>query len=213
MAWTRKSGRQSSSQQATTRSGCQRVTSRAMVSRKPRTALIGVPSGAVIFSGRAKKDRKYIAAESRSRSGPGWSLMAWILPDPPTGAAASPARVGHERGELLLLALDLLAGRLGGGARLGEGVLLHRGGQSAHLGVHLPARLGPAEVEVDEGVGEQLGDRQARVPLAVSRNGVPGGHVGAGAGEHVGIGLLVVLPSGARVDVGGVELPVLVGAV
>ena len=49
----RQAGRQSLSQHATTVSGEWRSTSRAAVVRKPRMALCGRPSGAVIFSGSA----------------------------------------------------------------------------------------------------------------------------------------------------------------
>nr|WP_183594722.1 Lrp/AsnC family transcriptional regulator [Nocardioides soli] len=45
-----------------------------MKSRKPRTALTGVPSGAAI-SGTPKKARKYIEAESRSISRPAWESV------------------------------------------------------------------------------------------------------------------------------------------
>ena len=48
---TRKAGRQSASMQATSRAGCRARTSRAIMSSSPRTALTGVPSGAVIVSG------------------------------------------------------------------------------------------------------------------------------------------------------------------
>ena len=50
-ASTRNAGRQSSSQQATSRSGPCVVSSRAVMSRKPRTALIGRPSGVVTLVG------------------------------------------------------------------------------------------------------------------------------------------------------------------
>ena len=69
---TRHAGRQSSSQQQTMRSGSRSVTSRVMKSSSPRTALTGVPSGAVIESGTPKKARKYSEAVSSSINlGPG----------------------------------------------------------------------------------------------------------------------------------------------
>ena len=66
---TRHWGRQSSSQQQTRSVGWYSPTSRAIMSSSPRTALTGVPSGAVI-SGTPKKARKYIEAVSRSISRP-----------------------------------------------------------------------------------------------------------------------------------------------
>jgi hypothetical protein len=48
---TRNAGRQSASRQATSRSGVRPLTSRAIVSSRPRIALTGVPSGAVTVSG------------------------------------------------------------------------------------------------------------------------------------------------------------------
>src|SRR4051794_27309214 len=66
---TRQAGRQSLSQQQTSPSGSYCVTSREMKSMKPRTALTGVPSAALI-SGTPKKARKYIDAESRSINRP-----------------------------------------------------------------------------------------------------------------------------------------------
>ena len=65
-AATRKAGRQSSSQQATSRVGEWAVSSRAVMSRKPRTALIGRPSGDVMDVGTPKKARKYRDAASSS---------------------------------------------------------------------------------------------------------------------------------------------------
>ena len=50
-AATRNAGRQSASIQATSRSGCRARTSRVIMSSSPRTALTGVPSGAVRVSG------------------------------------------------------------------------------------------------------------------------------------------------------------------
>jgi len=50
-ASTRKAGRQSRSRQATSLPGRRSVISRATMSVNPRTALTGVPSGAVIDSG------------------------------------------------------------------------------------------------------------------------------------------------------------------
>ena len=66
IAATRNSGRQSSSQQQTSRVGRWSVTSRAMKSSNPRTALTGVPSGAVTDSGIPKNARKYSDAVSSS---------------------------------------------------------------------------------------------------------------------------------------------------
>ena len=51
MAATRNSGRQSASRQATSRAGRTSLTSRVIVSSRPRTAFTGVPSGAVTVSG------------------------------------------------------------------------------------------------------------------------------------------------------------------
>ena len=67
---TRHCGRQSSSQQQTRSVGWYSPTRRAFMSRSPRTALTGVPSGAEI-SGTPKNARKYIDAVSRSMSRPG----------------------------------------------------------------------------------------------------------------------------------------------
>ncbi len=50
-ASTRNAGRQSASIAATSRRGPRSATSRAMKSSRPRTALTGVPSGAVMVSG------------------------------------------------------------------------------------------------------------------------------------------------------------------
>ena len=66
---TRHCGRQSSSQQQTRSVGWYSPTSLAIMSRSPRTALTGVPSGAAI-SGTPKKARKYMEAVSRSISRP-----------------------------------------------------------------------------------------------------------------------------------------------
>ena len=57
IASTRKAGRQSSSQQATSSVGRYAVTRVAIMSRNPRTALTGVPSGAVTDSGTPKYAR------------------------------------------------------------------------------------------------------------------------------------------------------------
>ena len=51
IAATRNAGRQEASMHAISRVGCRARTSRAIMSRKPLTALTGVPSGAVIVSG------------------------------------------------------------------------------------------------------------------------------------------------------------------
>ena len=50
-AFTRNAGRQSRSRHATSRPGRRSVSSRETMSQNPRTALTGVPSGAVIDSG------------------------------------------------------------------------------------------------------------------------------------------------------------------
>ena len=70
IASTRKAGRQSASMAATSRLGLRSLTSRAMKSSRPRTALIGEPSGAVIVSGTPKKARKYSDGVSSSSSLP-----------------------------------------------------------------------------------------------------------------------------------------------
>src|SRR5580704_4156790 len=69
-AATRKAGRQSASQHATSRAGCRARTSRVIMSSSPRTALTGVPSGARTVSGTPKNARKYSEAESSSISEP-----------------------------------------------------------------------------------------------------------------------------------------------
>ena len=68
IAATRNAGRQSSSQQATSRVGRWSTTSRAIMSSSPRTALTGVPSGARTESGTPKNARKYSEALSSSSS-------------------------------------------------------------------------------------------------------------------------------------------------
>ena len=57
-ASTRKRGRQSRSRQATSRSGRRSRTRKATLSRKPRIAFTGVPSGAVTDSGTPWNARK-----------------------------------------------------------------------------------------------------------------------------------------------------------
>src|SRR6516162_7634115 len=69
-AATRKAGRQSASQHATSRAGCRARTSRVIMSSSPRTALTGVPSGARTVSGTPKNARKYSEAVSSSMSEP-----------------------------------------------------------------------------------------------------------------------------------------------
>src|SRR5580704_13889467 len=69
-AATRKAGRQSASQHATSRVGCRARTSRVIMSSSPRTALTGVPSGARTVSGTPKNARKYSEAESSNISEP-----------------------------------------------------------------------------------------------------------------------------------------------
>src|SRR3954471_14730286 len=69
MRSTRHCGRQSSSRHTTRRLGRSRVMTVATASRKPRTALTGLPSGAVIEEGTPKKERNHMLAPSSSNTG------------------------------------------------------------------------------------------------------------------------------------------------
>ena len=58
--------------------------------------------------------------------------------------------------------------------------------------------------------GEQIADQvQARRALVVGLDDVPGTRVGVGVGEHAVLGLGVVDPAGAGLEVRGAELPAL----
>src|SRR3954462_1296288 len=99
-AATRNAGRQSSSQHATSRRGCRCVTSVATMSRNPRTALIGLPSGAFTDSGTPKKARKYRDAESSS-------MRRSMRDDPASDSELYPAPVEDiDRAILRLLLAD-----------------------------------------------------------------------------------------------------------
>ncbi len=110
-------------------------------------------------------------------------------------------------GDLLVDLGDLLPGLLG---RLREGLRAHGRREPAPLGLDLPADFRPLELEGRECLRQELGHGEARVPFPVRRDHVPRGPSGRGVDEHVLVGGLVVVPPGARVDVTGVELPVLV---
>src|SRR3954454_18914943 len=98
-AATRNAGRQSSSQHATSRRGRRCVTSVATMSRNPRTALTGVPSGAFTDSGTPKNARKYREAESSSR-------RRSMRDDPASVSALYPAPVEDIDRAILRLLLD-----------------------------------------------------------------------------------------------------------
>ncbi|CNM33755.1 Uncharacterised protein [Mycobacterium tuberculosis] len=66
---TRNCGRQSKSRQTASRFGRCCVITTAMESMKPRTALTGRPSGAVIDDGTPKNERNHMLAPSSSTSG------------------------------------------------------------------------------------------------------------------------------------------------
>src|SRR5699024_7132970 len=72
----RQSGRQFRSSAATSPDGRYSSTSTATMSQNPRTALAGVPSGPVIFSGTEWKARNHSPALSRTMSGP------WVIVPP-----------------------------------------------------------------------------------------------------------------------------------
>ena len=65
-----------------------------------------------------------------------------------------------------------------------------------------------ADAEGVEGVGDDARDRQIAKPLVVRRDDEPGGVGGAGAAQHVLVGLLVSVPVFSLLVVGGADLPV-----
>ncbi len=73
--------------------------------------------------------------------------------------------------------------------------------------------LRPLRGHALEVLDQQLLHRPVAVPLAVGRHDVPGRGLGGAALERRLVGLLVVVPQRALVQVAGVVLPVLVGAV
>src|ERR1700751_2568938 len=89
MRSTRNCGRQSRSRHTTSRLGRCWVITTAIESMKPRTALTGRPSGAVIDDGTPKYDRNHMLAPSSSTSG---DRMRAILPAMDSFEAAVYAR-------------------------------------------------------------------------------------------------------------------------
>ncbi len=73
--------------------------------------------------------------------------------------------------------------------------------------------LGVFEFEALHGFDEDAGDGNVAVPLVVRRDDEPGGALLAGVGEDVFVGVDVLGPEGALFEVGGRELPALVGVV
>src|SRR5580700_1842184 len=101
-AATRKAGRQSASQHATSRVGCRARTSRVIMSSSPRTALTGVPSGARTVSGTPKNARKYNEALSSSIS------------EPTLSSCHAGQRGSGQQHDLAVDDLDLLLGQRAG---------------------------------------------------------------------------------------------------
>ncbi len=73
--------------------------------------------------------------------------------------------------------------------------------ETATLNLEFPLRHRPLLLEVNERLNDELGDGEARVPLAVGGHDVPRGMFRRRAIEHYLVGLLVGVPLAARVDV------------
>ena len=73
--------------------------------------------------------------------------------------------------------------------------------------------VGVAEVETAEGIDDNFGDDEAGVFFVVGGDDIPGSGGGAGGAEGSGIGVLVVIPVAALLDVGEAEFPVFLGLV
>src|SRR5580704_2884059 len=191
-AWTRKAGRQSASQHATSRAGCRARTSRVIMSSSPRTALTGVPSGAWTVSGTPKNARKYSEAVSSNMSEP-------TLPSNHAGRGAL-----DQQHDLAVDDLDLLLGQRAG-SRAGH----HRAvgdlepaamagavdGAAGHL-VHDAAHVGADRTEGVVLTADRLGhdDPRRAEDHAGAHRDLPGG-----AERHLGDpGLLPGRTAGLR---------------
>ena len=73
--------------------------------------------------------------------------------------------------------------------------------------------FGVAEVETAEGIDDNFGDDEAGVFFVVGGDDIPGSGGGAGGAEGGGIGVLIVIPVAALLDVGEAEFPVFFGLV